>query len=263
MTSVSHRFYEIIFRILHARILHVASLEDHKLILEVYHPSNKLSTPYLFCDYLGTDGLSDEVEEEGHLGKDIKGTGKLGKLSEIYSHFRPVQPENTRKVVRPHPAGGPQVPASWLAGSLNALVEDHAGEYVCQNINLESHELFSQLCTITNLAKVGPRPGLLSSCVNIGDSVMRIWRDWLSGRATALLENSKLPTEEKAEAEERDFSKRLHWADNDNNVGLRLRVSELEDVEAPVFVSRDEDVPASYVLEYEGNSHSTINMTSC
>ncbi|RDW90979.1 hypothetical protein BP5796_02144 [Coleophoma crateriformis] len=253
MTTVSHHFHDIVLRILHTRLLHVASLKDHKLILEVYHPANKRSTPYLFCDFLGTDGLSDEMEGEGDIYQDVKDTGRLGKLSGLYSHFRPVQPENTRRVVRSHPAGGPLLPASWLAGPLNALVEDHKGEYVCQNINLESYELFSQLCTITSLAKVGSRPGLLSSCVNIGDSVLRIWRDWLSERATALLENDMLPIESQAQAEDADYSKRLLWADNDKNVGLRLRVSERRDPEAPILLSRDEDAPISYALEYEGN----------
>ncbi len=87
---------------------------------------------------------------------------------------------------------------------------------MCQDIYLESHELFSQLCTITNLVKVGPKRGLFLSCIIVGEGILRVWRDWLAERA-------KAPDEEESE---------ILWADSKKTVGLRLRVVERETVPA-------------------------------
>jgi hypothetical protein len=40
-------------------------------------------------------------------------------------------------------------------------------------------ESFAQLCTITNLVRMGPKPGLFRSHINMSDGVIRVWRDWL------------------------------------------------------------------------------------
>lgn len=163
----------------------------------------------------------------------------LGQLRNLYSHFRPIKPESDRREPRAHPAGG------WLAvpPNSNALVNDDNSELVCQNIHLESHELFSQLCNITNLVKVGPRRGLFLSCVNITEGIIRVWRNWLADRCKS--RNSTT-------MEERE--RRLLWADPHEHVGLRMRIKERTDVVAPVFVSRDEDEPVSYTLQYEGKN---------
>jgi hypothetical protein len=251
MTLTSHRFYDIIIRIFQARLLNAASLKDHKLILECFHPSTKLSSPYLFCDYLGT-GSCDAPEDEASIFQNLQGTDRLGQLKGLYSHFRPLLPDEDRKARRSLATGG------WAYSPFNALVQKET-EYVCQNLHLESHELFSQLCTITNLVKVGPKRGLFLSCVNIGDSVTRIWRDWLAERCASLAKRNRLgsgPNTKKGEDEE--FKKRLLWADAEEHVGLRIRVIEDESVPAPVLVSLDEDAPVSYTLQYEGSSKLTI-----
>jgi len=227
--------------------MQASSLKDHTLILECFHPSTKLSTPYFFCDYLGT-GSTDDADSASNVFDDPDPAGKLGKLGSLYSHFRPLQPEEDRKVRRPHPAGG------WAPGPSNTLAEKQT-EYVCQNIHLESHELFSQLCTISNLVKVGPKRGLFLSCVNIGEGITRIWRNWLAERCASLSKRNRLgsgPNTKKEEDEE--YRKRLLWADTKNHIGLRLRVIEREDAAVPILLSRDEDAPVSYTLQYEGES---------
>ncbi|KAM3065506.1 hypothetical protein ACMFMG_011608 [Clarireedia jacksonii] len=226
-----HRFHDLIIRIIHHRLIAAASLKDHKLILKCFHPSTKLITPYLFCDYLGTDGFSDDVAGEGDIYKDVEETGRLGKMAGLYSHFRPVPPED-RMVWKRSPTGG----------AVPGVLAKSEEELVSQDIELESHELFSQLCTITNLVKVGPNRGLFLSCVNIGDGLTRVWRNWLSDRASA--------NEKRIETEE-EFENRLLWADADKHVGLRLRVSRDADAHAPLLLGQDEDVSVSYKLEYE------------
>ncbi|KAK0118423.1 hypothetical protein ONS95_012710 [Cadophora gregata] len=242
MTLVSHRFHSLIVRILHHRLLETAQLKDHKLILECFHPSTKLSTPYLFCDFLGTHPLnsSSSCSNEEFLSQtEGYAIGQLGKLKSLYSHFLPLKPDSDKKVVRSHPAGGSfSIP--------NGLVDEH-DQFVCQNIHLESHEPFSQLQTITSLVKVGPKRGLFLSSVNIGDSILRIWREWLAERARAGI------SADDGEGSEETVRRRcegLRWVDNSETVGLRLRVVEREE-DAPVLVGRDEDPAVSYTLQYE------------
>lgn len=235
LARTSHRFHDLILRIVHHRLIKATSLKDHKLILECFHPSAKLSTPYLFCDYLGTDGLDFNSEVEGNLYKDVEDTGRLGKLSGLYSHFRPMQPEGERKIWRPRRTGG------FFSAPLNSLGEIEE-DFVSTNIDLESYELFSQLCTITNLVKVGPKRDRFLSCVNIGDGLTRVFRDWLSERCEKESDNK-----ESAE----DFEKRLLWSDAGKNVGLRFRVLERESIQPPTLLRSDEDPPVSYTIQYE------------
>lgn len=234
IASTCHRFHDLIIRIIHHRLIAAASLKDHKLVLECFHPSTKLITPYLFCDYLGTDGLSDDVVGEGDLYKDVNDTGRLGKMSGLYSHFRPVQPEERRVWTR-HPAGGART----------VLVPQSEEELVSHDIDLESHEFFSQLCTITNIVKVGPKRGLFLSCVNIGEGVIRVFRAWLLKRAEASERHIDTP-------EERENC--ILWADTEKHIGLRVKVLKREEETAPVLLSRDEEAPVYYKLQFEGMS---------
>lgn len=166
-------------------------------------------------------------------------------------------PDEEKKARRPHPAGdvpGHPNSSTWFPGpSLETEAKD---DVPGSNVNLESHELFSQLVTIANLVKVGPKRGLFLSCVNISEGVIRIWRDWLAERvkatgSTAGTSANPLDNEES----EDEHNARMLWIDNSKTVGLRLRISEHKDVRnRPLLLRADEDAPVSYTLQYEGNS---------
>ncbi|KAL2061502.1 hypothetical protein VTL71DRAFT_6879 [Oculimacula yallundae] len=240
ITLTSQRIHALIIRILHHRLLETAKLQDHKLILECFHPATKLSTPYLFCSYIDTHALNPPTLNPNPFENDSP-VGKLAQLNSLYSHFLPLKPSSDRTRVRSHPAGG-------LFSIPNGLVDDHE-KFVCQNIHLDSLELFSQLQTITSLVKVGPKRGLFLSSVNIGDSVLRIWREWLGVRAK-VEKGLELGDEGESGAGAKSSGERLLWADNHKVVGLKLRVIEREE-DAPVLVRKDEDPPVSYTLQYE------------
>jgi hypothetical protein len=106
-----------------------------------------------------------------------------------------------------------------------------------QDVNLESHELFSQLCTRANLVKGSPRRELFHSCVSVGEGILRVWRDWLAEQATC------------DDGGDRD----ILWADSKQTVGLRVKVVEREAVPVgpPFRVGEERDV--SYTLFYEGS----------
>ncbi|KAI1265251.1 hypothetical protein F5Y18DRAFT_64259 [Xylariaceae sp. FL1019] len=94
------------------------------------HYCNKISTPYLFCKYLGTDGLSDAGNEPD-----------LDHLNRLYSRFEPFLGEEHRR---------PRL--RWpINRTVSSEVEEVLAEAPSQDVHLEAGELFSQLCTLTNL----------------------------------------------------------------------------------------------------------------
>jgi len=243
MLLISHRFHDLILRIIEARLLKAASLDDHTLVLDVSHPTT--NTPYIFCHYLGS-GSPTRIED---TASNDESTSKLGRLANIYSHFRPLLPEKDRTSIKLHPAGG------LFIGQPSGVVDSETG-YACQDIHLESHELFSQLCTYTNLVKVSNSRGLLQTSVGISDGVIRVWRNWLAGRCGASVENSSCDTRPGTSKgiDGEEVKDGLLWADNKKHVGLRMSVIEKQNPDQFVVDSPEEDAFVSYVLQYEGMS---------
>ncbi len=266
LTAVSHRFHGLIVRILHSRLLLAAALKDHNLILECYHPASKYSEPYLGCQYLGTDGLSDSREGEGSFYSGMQTAYQLGELRELYSRFRPFRMDVDEKRRR-HPAG--DVPGRSEARTSNPSRDSQSTtpeDCVSHIITLEAHELFSQMCGCVNLVKVGPRRGLFAACVCVAEGVMRIWRRWLAERARQLalqasseLVPGVLETQHGISASTTNGyvgimgDERMVWIDSGKNVGIRVKVKERSSGrDLPLLISRDEDVAVSYAVEFEG-----------
>lgn len=206
-------------RIIHTRLTDAAWLPEHELILECYHPCDKISTPYLHCDYLGTDGLAGYSE-------DSDAQPAFDQLHGLYSRFRPVvQEENRRGRARYPVAGSARAPDDDLTASVT--------------VQLDEGEMFSQLCAQTNLVKTGPRRGLFLSHVNLNDGVVRVFRRWLAARA----------------AGDDDSEDPVLWTDRRKTVGLKFRVTEkvVDDGARPAIWSQaeEEDLPVSYTLVYE------------
>lgn len=84
-------------------------------MLECYHPSRKLIEPHNFCKYLGTDGLSDRYEGQGSIYENLETAQKLGRLTSLYSRFRPeVTAEEGGSRARLAPSG--RTPVSQFHG---------------------------------------------------------------------------------------------------------------------------------------------------
>ncbi|KAI0888756.1 uncharacterized protein GGS22DRAFT_184335 [Annulohypoxylon maeteangense] len=220
LAAVCRRFHGLVGRVHYSRLIEASRLQDHEMILECYHPSEKLSTPELFCEYLGTNGLTEAGDE-----------ANLGELNKLYTRFRPFLGDEK-----------PQPRSPWQT---KAIEEISTPRLPTHQIFLDSSELFSQMCTVTNLVKVGPRNGLFTSLANVTDSVVRVWRDWLKRAA----ENTAAGTQQQANSDIDDPS--ILWTDSSKTVGLRFKVVEDESVPAPVLFGRDEDPSVSYTLEYQ------------
>ncbi|KAN0092379.1 hypothetical protein V8E51_018226 [Hyaloscypha variabilis] len=234
LTLLSKRIHDLILSLIYQRLIALPSLPARKVVLECYHPSAKLSTPYFFCDYLSTDALP---------------THSLSSLRNLYSHFRPTPPEGDRKVWRPRPSGG------WSWVPISDVIGDREEELVAQDVYLESHELFSQLQCVVNVVETGIRKDLFLNCVTVGEGLVRVWREWLAERAECAVLRSgegKVDNEHSKEGEkEGEKGSGLLWSDTEKHVGLKLRVIERQDERIPVLISRDEDPNVGYTLQYE------------
>ena len=249
LATVSRRFSSAILRILRLRLVRTASLPDHRLILECYHPSAKLSTPYLYCDYLSTDGIG-----EAGAGEDSPGLTLAG-LGSAYSHFRLVKQDENRRGRRRYPRRGVQgqqaqtqdvtgeAQGSSSSSSNPAPPSHELPDQPFEDVFMEQGEMFSQLCTVTNLVKVGPKPGLFLSHVNVGDGLIRLWRNWLAAQAA-----------DRTEAAGTTSATPILWADTAQTVGVRFRVEERDAMGwemLPVLMAPDEEMPVAYRLEFD------------
>lgn len=144
----------------------------------------------------------------------------FGQLHNLYSRFRPVVQEENRRARTRYPSASAAQPEDDDTASLT--------------VHLDDGEMFSQLCTVTNLVKTGPRRGLFLSHVNINDGVVRVFRRWLRARAAG--EETTDP---------------ILWTDRHKNVGLKFRVCEDVDQRPAIWSEAEEDPPVSYTLVYE------------
>ena len=250
---VCHHFQNLIIRIIRRRLLRAASLTDRKLILECYHPAAQYTEPYLYCDYLGTPGLNDEIEGQGptyEIADDQ--AARVGTLRTLYSHFRPTRKDPEPKIYRSHPAG--DIPGSRTSEVANQTREPFERNTVKQNISLEAHELFMQLRLLVAVVQTGPRRGFFLSVENLIDKTQRIFRSWLAEKAEATEEHKSGvlgSVVDKLGGEAHD----MLWIDQNKIVGLRVRVKEKKGRrDLPILVHKDEDQAISYSLELEGKS---------
>lgn len=259
LNVVCYRFHDLVLRIVHARLLHATSLENHKLILECYHPSSKYTEPSLFCNYLGTPGLSNQIEGNGSIYEESSGVGRLGKVGKMYSRFRPTRhPE--KRVIRSHPAGD-VVGSNTFPSS--AVSQPSLNDVVTHTVSLDSHELFSQLCVVANLVRIEPRKGIFLSCVDVTEGVVRVWRDWLEEMARATVIGPTAAHSCSDEGQDiRGFgneTERVIWVDSLKNVGIRVWVKEKNwRRDTPILMHRDDDPVVSYSVEFEGMSESSM-----
>ncbi|KAK4125610.1 hypothetical protein N657DRAFT_642352 [Parathielavia appendiculata] len=267
--AVSHRFYSVTLLILKQRLGHVLSTPDRRLMLECYHPAEKLYTPYLYCNYLYTDSFADleagATASQSHAASDRIADWRSG-LRGIYSHFRPVEhDEDHNDKNRPRRGRYSQGRAQSCSSAVDAGAggggdDDGGGLYERPSIDvhLDDCETFTQLCTVTNLVHLGPRPGLFRSHVNVSDRVVCVSRDWLAAQATMgwlrQRQQRRAAGGVKAQAEEEvmEGDDGVLWVDVTGDVGLRFRVSEKDiHAEHPVLVAMEEELPVAYRLEFE------------
>jgi hypothetical protein len=264
LVLVSRRFHSIILRILHLRLLLAAELREYKLILEAYHPSRKFTEPYLFCTYLGTDGLSSKYEDPYESCDGAE--GRLAKLGSLYSRFRPESPGITGSMPLRRVAGA--APAQWSVGTTSQPIYGNWGDggskKVLHTLSLDTDELFGQLCAYAQLVRLGPRRGVFLSTVQIvksGEGVIRVWREWLQDRAEDLKQQEeeqgggdldKTPTTScPLVGVDVGVDKSILWTDFKRNIGLRVAVRNTWK-RCGIAAYSSDDLPLSFSIEIKG-----------
>ncbi|KHN97033.1 F-box domain containing protein [Metarhizium album ARSEF 1941] len=222
IVPVSRCFYTLATRILHRRLIDVSPLPHHQLVLDCYHPSERLTTPPLSCRYLGLKQAGEQPITDASL--------KFSDLGKLYSSYRPVLREENR--------GGRN--ASARPGGKSVQSDETA----TQEVYLDHDLLFSQLCAVMYVVKEASRPGFFISQVNTCDGVIRVWRQWLAERA------SFNGAEEVSDSKTVDFDQFL-WVDVGRNVGLRFRVVLGPAERMPLLSGPGDDSPVSYTLIYQ------------
>jgi hypothetical protein len=241
--------------------LQATNLDEHLLLLECFQPSAKLTEPPSFCTYLGTDGL-DAVLDPNLPPAREDGSGdevalELRRLANLYSRFRPNRQRPDPTPRRWHPAGDIPGSRTWDAAlaSTSNRDPDAGADTVTQKVKLEAGDLLTQLCAVTNLVKVEPRRGLISERVELSEGIIRIWRDWLATR-------SKQDTTDAHKAIYLHVleDERILWANDGQNVGIKLRVRrQKRNHDQPILFSSEDELAVGYTIEYEGN----ISCESC
>ena len=248
LAAVSRRFRDIAAHIVYGRLIVATSLENRKLILECYHPTNQYTEPYLFCESLNTPGQPSEIQSPESMGHFRGEDDCLRTIATRYSSFRPVRGHADVKPGRPRSPESTPDTQSILNPSVTSFVSRSEDEEkrMTRNVHLDNDELFSQLCISIALVQLGPRHGVFLSCIDIlRKRTARIWRQWL-------LENSSDSVDGGPE--------RIIWADQARNVGLKVQIREMKGKHhAPILQPMDENQAINYELELEGvytRSHS-------
>ncbi|KAF5243046.1 hypothetical protein FANTH_8373 [Fusarium anthophilum] len=217
---INRRICSLVTRLLHQRLLQAAPLPDNKLILECYHPSDQLYTPYLACSYQGIVGQDGQPIGE-------QDTPELSDLRALYASYKPVFAPENRSIKRSRRRPTEAQPS-----------DDVEDDTATQDVNLDDGEMFSQLCAVTNLVKEGPRSGLFISHVNIVDGVVRVFRKWLAKMASR---------QDKSQSD----SENIIWIGTHSNVGIRFSVAPAASETMPLISGPDDDPPVHYRLVYE------------
>ncbi|KAH7319890.1 F-box domain-containing protein [Stachybotrys elegans] len=222
LARTNTRFYSLIARLIRRRLQDAACLPHNELILESYHPSERLSTPYLHCRFLGVrlpEGVSIDLESP-----------TLADMNKMYSVFRPFTAREGKKE-----------PTS-SHGSLDPSEQ----KLVLHDVELEHDETFTQLCVVTNLVKEGPRRGLFLGHLNLLDDFVRVHRQWLEERATDTIGQGQGEFNQHLN----DDGKTL-WVDAGHNFGLRFQVKPGPAERMPLLTGPDDRPAMSYRLAYQ------------
>lgn len=200
----------------------------------------------MYCDYLGTPGLSDEIEGQSLIYEIANDQAtKVATLGRLYSHFRPTRKDPEPKIYRSHPAG--DVPGSRTSEVASRTREPFDRNTVTKMVSLEAHELFMQLRFLIAVVQTGPRRGFFHSVENLIDKTQRIFRDWLAERAETIKEHNTGASDSVTDKLGCEVGEML-WVDQNKVAGLRVRVEERKlRRDLPILLHKDEDQAVRYV----------------
>jgi hypothetical protein len=225
-----------------------------------------LTAPPLYCTPLGTEGLdsllSDIQDEKQYLGQ-------VKKFGTLFTRFRPESNEPEFKVKQRHPAG--DVPGSRTYQDTTIRPADLDKDNVVRDIvNVDAHELFSQLTTVAYLGRRESTRGLLCSLQEVAEGTIRVWRDWLSRHceSRSFTDNSMVVIHHGSESSDQEArsdsvtgtgdpkkNSQVLWINTrGEDVGIKFKVKRQKQraTNLPLMYTSDIELAVSYVIEFEG-----------
>lgn len=188
----------------------------------------------------------------------------MAKLGTLYSRFRPEHPSVEGSMPARRIAGATLAQSSTGSSSqpIYANTGDGGEKKIVHTVNLDADELFGQFCAYASLVRLGPRRGVFLSTVHIvksGAGVIRVWREWLQERATETKERGDQDDEDSLEETPTATfpsigdEKRVLWTDHKRNVGLRVRVKDMQRrLTSSSTRPHDDSLPFSFAVEIQG-----------
>jgi len=215
----------------------------------------------LFCDYLGTPGLSDNVAGVGSIYQAHTGDGLLRKL---YSRFKPTRRKPDSKSPIAHPAGEVSGSRTSDLAASRSEKQEETDDVVRRTVNFDAHENFSQLVFSTDLVQLGPHRGLFIDMVRVnGKTPLRIFREWAAQRAL----QTRLSIASSAKRVENGDSRGVNdcvltWLDDQKEkVGVKMKVEERKwHRDTPILFRADEEENLAYSMELQELQISTVHL---
>ncbi|KAK5138224.1 hypothetical protein LTR08_004920 [Meristemomyces frigidus] len=269
-TPTCQQFHSLILRVVHQRLQIAAGLNAYTMFLECHPPSARLTAAKFFCTSLGTDGLPELLVEDEN---DVTCVGKVKKLGEMYSRFRPQRKEPDIQAPMRHPAG--DVPGSRTHPDTDAAPgpsRSQDNDVVSETVTVDAQDLFSQLTTLVYLGKREPRRGMLFCIQEVSEGTIRVWRKWLADQCeskrwtdgevvpvhhetpgSATSGNGKARADSVTGPAQPTKDPSILWINTrDDNVGIKFRVKERNRRQAtPLLYTSDVDVAVSYEVVFE------------
>ncbi|XWW93934.1 hypothetical protein V2A60_001873 [Cordyceps javanica] len=252
-TLVCRQIHLLAVHTLHKRLVAISAIPGYELILECYHPTLKLSTPYLSCRYLRTRHPADcdaAAAAAGHATPPPAAQGDddfpdlLGHVCQLYASFRPVVTEENRR--RPFRTIWPGAVAAAAPQGF-----DSEDEVATQDLHLDGGVRFSQLCAAVNLVTLARQADAFVTHHNISEHVVRVFRRWLDDMAAESSGGGGDPRSWEATAKIPLASNRILWLDTAKTIGLRFHVSLGPAERMPLLSGPDDDPSVSYTLTYQ------------
>ncbi|KAI6818110.1 hypothetical protein KC340_g14319 [Hortaea werneckii] len=226
----------------------------------------------MFCLSTGTPGLRD-IPQTNESDEREQYVGKIKKMGEIYSRFRP-QRKEPDLFARPRRHPAVDIPGSRTWAVSNQVPQAQDGDRVTETVTVDAHDLFSQLSTSVYLGRREPRRGLLDSIQNVSEGTIRVWRNWLSeqcetktfsdGTPVTVHHDSSSKRDRKEPMVPGSLSDTLEdprkdgsilWVNTrDDNVGIKFKVKEKKwrrTTAMPILFESDVEVAVSYEVEFE------------
>ena len=194
--------------------------------------------------------------------------GQVKRFGDLFTRFRPASNEPELKVKQRHPAG--DVPGSRTWSDTTIRPKDHDNNVVRDTVNVDAHELFSQLTTVAYLGRRETTRGLLCSLQEVAEGTIRVWRDWLSRHceSRSFTDNSTVVIHHDSESVDQQKARadsvistsptkdsQVLWINTrGEDVGIKFKVKRQQQraTNLPLMYSSDIELAVSYVIEFEG-----------